>query len=66
MVHNNLTVCKHMTDVKWLVLHNNIWNHFTVCKQCYLETICLQIIYVNIYIYKQDLELNILPGLICH
>ena len=29
----NLNVNKQMTDVKLLLLHNNTWNHLTVCKQ---------------------------------
>ena len=33
--------------------------------ECYLQTIGLQIIYL-IYMYKQDLILNNLPGLIWH
>ena len=32
-------------------------------KNCYLQGICLQIIYL-IYMYKQDLALNNLQGLI--
>ena len=28
-----LNVCKQMTNVKWLLLHSNIWNHFAVRKQ---------------------------------
>ena len=31
-------------------------------KNCYVQTICLDIIYM----YKQDLVLNNLQGLICH
>ena len=31
-------------------------------KKCYLQTICLQIMYT----YRQDLALNNLPGLACH
>ena len=29
----HLNVCKQMTDVELLLLHSNIWNHLTVCKQ---------------------------------
>ena len=32
---------------------------------CYLQTISLPVIY-SIHVYKQDLELNNLEGLICH
>ena len=32
-MHDHLTVCKQMTDVKLLVLHSNTWNFLTVCKQ---------------------------------
>ena len=34
-------------------------------KNCYLQTIHLQIIYL-VYMYKQDLVSNNLHGLICH
>ena len=26
-------VCKQITDIKLLLLHNNTWNHLNVCKQ---------------------------------
>ena len=29
----HLNACKQITDVKFLLLHRNTWNHFTVCKQ---------------------------------
>ena len=51
----------------------NTSNHLTLCKKksarvrlkCYLEIMRLQIIY-SICMYKQDLALNSLQGLICH
>ena len=33
MIYNHLSECKHVTDDKFLVLHSNDWNHFTVSKQ---------------------------------
>ena len=30
---DHLTVRKQMTDVKLLVLHNNTWNHLSMCKR---------------------------------
>ena len=30
---DHLTVRKQMNDIKLLQLHNNTWNHLTVCKQ---------------------------------
>ena len=32
IIHIYLNVCKQMTNIKLLLLHNNIWNHLTVCK----------------------------------
>ena len=29
----HLNVCKQMIDVKLLLLHRNIWNHLTLCKE---------------------------------
>ena len=68
------------------MLNSNNWNHLTMCKQmssgllkeCYLQTIYLQIthththththiyIYIYIYIYIQDSAFNNPQGLICH
>ena len=66
-----LNVCKQMTDVKLLQLHGNMGNNLTVCKKKWvqahlkmLSTKYLQIICI-FNIYKQDLALNNLQGLIC-
>ena len=32
-IYNNSTVCKQMTDVKLLMLHNNTRDYLTVCKE---------------------------------
>ena len=50
----------------------NTWNHLTVCKKQWAQiknVTCKLFIYksyILIYIYKQDLALNNLQGLICH
>ena len=53
------------------MIHSNTWNHLTVCKKVSLGSfknvikIYLQILYIYIYIYKEDLVLNNLQWLIC-
>ena len=34
-----LNMCKQMSDVKLLTLHNNTWNHFTVWKKNELKLV---------------------------
>ena len=51
--------------MKQSVLDSNTWTNLTVYKQlcpgsfknCYIQTICFQIIYL-IYMYKEDLVLD--------
>ena len=45
-----------MTDVNFLQLHYNTWNHLTVCKQM-SPGLFKNLIYL-IYMYKEDLALN--------
>ena len=60
-------------QIKLLELDRGNLKHLTVCKQmrpgsfinCYQQTIDFQILYL-IDMYKQDLALNNLQGLICH
>ena len=61
--------CKQM---KPLVFDCNTWNHLIECKQRspgswknFLSTNNLFTNYIYIYIYKQDLALNNLQGLVC-
>ena len=66
------TVCKQMTDVKLWLLNTNTWNHLTVQKraQAHLRILSTKFIHKSyiylVYMYKQDLTLNNLQGLICH
>ena len=45
-------VCKQITDITLLLLHNNTWNHLTVCKQIssgsfkYVSTKCVYKSYI--------------------
>ena len=61
-----------MTDINLFVLNSYTQNQLTVCKKMssssfenFIYKMCLQIIYL-IYMYKEDLSLNNLQGLICH
>ena len=58
--------------IELLVLDKNTWNHLIVCKQVnsgsfknVIYKICIYYSYL-IYMYKEDLALNNLLGLICH
>ena len=72
---DHLAVCK-TNDwclIKLLVIHSNTWNHLTVCKRMshpgsfknIIDKMCLQIIHL-ICMFKEDLALNNIPGLICY
>ena len=53
----HLNVCKVMADVKLLLLHSSFKN--------VINKLCVYKSYL-IYMYKQDLALHNLQGLICH
>ena len=58
-----------MTNVKFWQLFSNTWNYLIVSsgslKKCIYQ-MCLQTIYIFIYMYKQDLALKNLQWLICN
>ena len=67
---NHLTVCKQMTNDKLWLLYNNIWKYFVqkmslgLIWKYYQQNVFTNPIYL-IYMYKEDLALNIQQWLIC-